>query len=174
MTNEARMTFDDIKTSFWSARAHGVQPALTQAIVADAEQTLGLRLPASLLALLRVRNGGGVVADRNAFPTDRPTSWSEDHIPFTHLLGVGTGGRGRSLLETPYLVTEWELPFPVVLLSGDGHYWIALDYRTRGPLAEPSVTWFDTDSDTELPLAPDFRTFVEGLRPISRFGERPA
>jgi hypothetical protein len=27
------------------------------------------------------------------------------------------------------------------------------------------VTWFDADSETELPLADDFRAFVEGLAP---------
>ncbi|WP_425558976.1 hypothetical protein [Kutzneria kofuensis] len=45
-------------------------------------------------------------------------------------------------------------------LSGDGHTWIALDYRRPG---EPSVVWLDADQNTELPLAADFRSFVEGL-----------
>ncbi|MET9675932.1 hypothetical protein ABZY68_22955 [Streptomyces sp. NPDC006482] len=84
-------------------------------------------------------------------------------------MGIGTGGHGLSLLDTPYLVEEWGLPSPVVLLSGDGHYWVGLDYRAYGALREPSVTWFDTDSGAELPLAADFRAFVEGLQPLSRF-----
>jgi hypothetical protein len=47
------------------------------------------------------------------------------------LHGIGPAGQAgtTTLLDTPYLVQEWELPTPVVLLSGDGHYWIALDYR---------------------------------------------
>ncbi|MFI9380637.1 hypothetical protein [Kutzneria sp. NPDC052558] len=45
-------------------------------------------------------------------------------------------------------------------VSGAGHCWIALDYRQS---AEPSVTWIDTERHTELALAPDFRSFVEGL-----------
>ncbi|MET8288392.1 SMI1/KNR4 family protein [Streptomyces sp. NPDC005132] len=163
------MKFDEIKASFWSGHTYGVQPALTQATVADAERVLGLRLPESLLDLLRVQNGGGVTADRDAFPTHQPTSWSEDHIPFTELMGIGTGGHGLSLLDTPYLVEEWGLPSPVVLLSGDGHYWIGLDYRAYSALGEPSVTWFDTDCGAELPLAADFRALVEGLQPLSRF-----
>ncbi|GAA3504067.1 SMI1/KNR4 family protein [Streptomyces albogriseolus] len=52
------MKFDEIKASFWSRDTYGVHPALTQATVADAEQVLGLRLPESLLGLLRVQNGG--------------------------------------------------------------------------------------------------------------------
>jgi hypothetical protein len=72
---------------------------------------------------------------------------------FEQLMGVGRPGRGLSLLDSPYLVEEWGLPSPVVLLSGDGHCWIGLDYRACGSRGEPSVTWFDADAETELPLA---------------------
>jgi hypothetical protein len=48
-------------------------------------------------------------------------------------------------------------------LSGDGHCWIALDYRVCGKRGEPSVTWFDVDDGTELSLAVDFQAFVERL-----------
>lgn len=77
-------------------------------------------------------------------------------------------GRGVTLLNSPYLIEEWGLPSPVVLLSGDGPCWIGLDYRTCGEAGSPSVTWFDADFKTELPLAEDFRIFVEGLaaRPV--------
>lgn len=163
------MSFDDIKASFWGGSTYGVHPTLTQAAVADAEEALGLKLPASLVDLLRVQNGGDVTDDRDAFPTDQPTSWSEDHVPFTELMGIGTGEHGLSLLDTPYLVKEWGLPSPIVLLSGDGHHWIGLDYRSHGESGEPSVTWFDAESGAELPLAADFRAFVEGLQPLSRF-----
>jgi hypothetical protein len=84
---------------------------------------------------------------------------------FEQLMGVGRPGRGLSLLDSPYLVEEWGLPSPVVLLSGDGHCWIGLDYRACGSRGEPAVTGFDPDAETELPLAPDFRSFIEGLMP---------
>lgn len=42
-----------------------------------------------------------------------------------------------------------------------------------GPDGEPSVTWFDRDFDTELALAPDFRTFVENLTASSSFDTEP-
>lgn len=57
----------------------------------------------------------------------------------------------------------------MVLLTGDGHWWIALDYRTRGPHGAPSVTWLDAADSTELALAPDFRTFLERLTDASEF-----
>lgn len=130
-----------------------------------------MKLPDSLLELLTVRNGGSVSTDYDAFPTTEPTSWADDHVPFEDVMGIGATGDGLSLLDTPYLVTEWGLPSPVVLLSGDGHYWVALDYRKGGTSGEPSVTWFDTELRTELPLAPNFRSFVEALRAMDSFDE---
>lgn len=155
--------FARVKETFWDETAPEARPPLTDAAVAEAERALGVRLPAALLELLRLRNGGPVSTDRDAFPTTEPTSWAEDHVPLDELLGIGHDPDRLSLLDTPYLVTEWGLPAPLVLLCGDGHCWIALDYRHCGPRGEPSVTWFDREREEELPLAPDFRSFVEGL-----------
>ncbi|WP_405849772.1 SMI1/KNR4 family protein [Streptomyces sp. NBC_01518] len=120
-------------------------------------------LPTSLLEILRVQNGGQVASLWNAFPTDVATSWSENNVPLDDVMGIGQSGGQVSLLDSAYLVEEWGLPSPLVLLSGDDHCWIALDYRVSGELGEPSVTWFDVDGNTELPLAGDFRTFIERL-----------
>ncbi|MQY14421.1 hypothetical protein SRB5_45880 [Streptomyces sp. RB5] len=158
--------FDEILATFWAPdESYGSQPALTDEAVREAERVLGVTLPSGLLELLRVRNGGVVAAGHRVFRTSRPTSWDEDRVPFETVLGIGKPGLMRSLLDSPYLAEEWGLPSPVVILSGEGHWWIALDYRECGPAGEPSVTWFETDFDTELALAGDFRTFVEGLTP---------
>ncbi|WP_329619081.1 SMI1/KNR4 family protein [Streptomyces sp. NBC_01255] len=155
--------FDEVKATFWGEGLYGVQAPLTDAVVQDAELRLGVRLPASLLEILRVQNGGLVADLWNAFPTAVPTSWSENHVPLDDMMGIGRHDSQLSLLDTAYLVEEWGLPSPLVLLSGDGHCWVALDYRACGERGEPSVTWFDVDGDTELPLATDFQTFVEHL-----------
>ncbi|MFF6772269.1 SMI1/KNR4 family protein [Streptomyces sp. NPDC012637] len=155
--------FDEVKATFWGEGLDGVQPPLTDAVVEEAERQLGVRLPASLLQILRIQNGGVVADAWNAFPTDVPTSWSESHVPFDEMMGIGRHDDQLSLLDTAYLVEEWGLPSSVVLLSGDGHCWIALDYRACGKRGEPSVTWFDVETGTELPLATDFTEFVERL-----------
>jgi hypothetical protein len=76
-----------------------------------------------------------------------------------------------TLLDTPYLVQEWELPSSVILLSGQGHYWIALDYRDCGPAGKPPVVWIHNEMNHELQLAPDFRAFVEHLTASAAFPE---
>lgn len=128
-----------------------------------------MALPATLMDLLQVQNGGQVAEAWDAFPVDQATSWGDDHVPFADLMGIGRTDGTSSLLDTPYLVGEWGLPSPVVLLSGDGHYWIGLDYRTCGRQGEPAVSWFDTELESELTLAPDFRSFVEGLTSSASF-----
>ncbi|WP_329284522.1 hypothetical protein [Streptomyces sp. NBC_01455] len=75
----------------------------------------------------------------------RTTTWSADHVPFDSVMGNGHRERTLSMLDSPYLVEEWGLPTAVVLLSGDGHYWIGLGYRACGRHGELSVTWFDRD-----------------------------
>ncbi|MBW5422596.1 SMI1/KNR4 family protein [Streptomyces sp. BG9H] len=166
--------FDEVMATFWGDGDYGVQPPLTDELVREAEHVLGVTLPSALLDLLRVQNGGGVAADHGAFPTNRPTSWSEDHVPFDDLMGIGRREGMTSLLDTPYLLKEWGTPAPLVLLSGDGHCWIGLDYRKCGRDGEPSVTWFETDLDAELALADDFRSFVEGLTACSTYGDGSA
>lgn len=161
---------DDVQPAFWDADSnYGVQKPLTDLAVREAERLLDVTLPASLLDLLRAQNGGQVTVTRNAFRTDRPTSWSANHVPFDHVMGIGHRERTVSLLDSPYLIEEWGLPSPLVLLSGDGPCWIALDYRACGRHGEPPVAWFDADSSVELALAPNFGFFVEGLSSASDF-----
>ncbi|GHJ49366.1 hypothetical protein Cs7R123_67080 [Catellatospora sp. TT07R-123] len=157
--------FDEIRASFWSDSAHGAQPPLTRELVNQVQTTLGVVLPGSLLELLRLRNGGGVARPFSAFPVNGATSWCTDEVPFESLLGVGRRAGMLSLFDSPFLVSYWGLPSGIVLLSSTtGHSWAALDYRPRGPRAEPTVAWFDADFAAELTLAADFRGFLAGLR----------
>ena len=157
--------FEQVEASFWDMTIeHGVLPPLTQDMVAVAERELGVTLPDDLLRLLRIQNGGVVAQAYDACPTE-PNFYADDHVPFDHLFGLGPTGDAETItmLDTAYLVQEWDLPTPVVLLSGQGHYWVALDYRTSGPNGEPVVTWVHNEMEHELRLAPNFRTFVERL-----------
>ncbi|MFF9573204.1 SMI1/KNR4 family protein [Streptomyces sp. NPDC014685] len=162
--------FEDLQPSFWDTSSdYGVQPPLTDRAVAEAEQLLNITLPDSLLDLLRAQNGGRVSDSRNAFPVSRPTSWSPDHVPFDSVMGIGRRQRMLSMLDSPYLVEEWGLPAAVVVISGDGHYWIGLDYRSCGRHGEPSVAWLDAEDNSELTLAPNFHFFIKGLTSAREF-----
>ena len=159
--------FDLVKASFCHSSTYGAQPPLADEMIREAERVLGVTLPTSLLDLLRVQNGGVVAAERDAFPITLAPTWSADHVPFDPMMGIGP--RELSILDTPYLVNEWGLPSPIALLAGDGHCWTGLDYRDCSHQGEPSVSWFDTELESEATLAPDFRSFVEGLTSASDF-----
>jgi SMI1 / KNR4 family (SUKH-1) len=163
--------FAQVEASFWDTTVeYGVFSPLTSDMVAAGERELGVKLPSALLRLLGIQNGGSVAQAWNACLAE-PNFYAEDHVPFEDVFGIGAAddARGTTMLDTRYLVQEWGLPTPVVLLSGDGHHWIALDYRVFGPDGEPAVAWIDNEMDHELRLAPDFRTFVEGLTSSDRY-----
>ncbi|MBI3945301.1 MAG: SMI1/KNR4 family protein [Armatimonadetes bacterium] len=151
--------------NFWSTNYYN-NPPLTDEMVRVAEQRLGVRLPAEYVDLLRRQNGG--YTKRFAYPMARPTSWAEDHVPLEELFGINVDAElgGHNILDTGYMTEEWGLPDRQVLLAGDGHWWITLDYR-RGSV--PTVTWLDVECDEDFPLAPSFAEFLAELRPLADF-----
>ena len=145
-------------------------PAVSPAMVQHVEATLGVALPAEYLALLKIQNGGytrGFV-----FPTSQRTSWAEDHVALDELNGIGPYEalpKGlHNIYNSTYMTAEWDLPQSQVLLAGDGHWWISLDYRSR---SSPSVRWLAVDSGEDLELAPSFADFLADLRPAAAVDE---
>lgn len=154
---------DEFAHRFWDqSSAYGVQPALTDDALADCEALLGVRLPVEYVALLRVRNGGAVARQYSAFPTRNLLAWAVmNHGPFEFCSGIGPAS--PSITDSPYLNREWDQPDDLVLLHGEGHWWIALDYR-GGRTAEPSVAWYDNDSGEDVTLADTFVSFLDMLK----------
>src|SRR5687767_12998281 len=149
---------------FWRSN-HYNHPPLTDEMVAMAERELGVILPAQYISLLRIQNGG--YTHEFGFPMTRPTTWAEDHVPLHDLAGIVTNPEIRTaqnILDTAYMVEEWGLPPRQALLSGDGHWWITLDYR-KGDV--PSVAWLNVDCGQDFQVAPTFAAFLDGLRPSS-------
>ncbi len=131
-------------------------PPLTVQSVKLAEEKLQVTLPSSYTELLKQQNGGYITY--NAFPTNIPTSWSENHIHVEHILGIG---EENSILDSAYLIEEWDLPKDVVLISGDGHSWVAFDYRKRKE--NPPVIYIESDDLLIIKLADSFDEFLDGL-----------
>lgn len=88
-------------------------------------------------------------------------------MPFDEMGGIVFGDVPmHSIMATDYMTEEWGLPPSQILLAGDGHTWISLDYRT-GPV--PKVTWIDVECEEELVLADSFSAFLAALVPSSHF-----
>jgi len=151
---------------FWGSNYYD-HPPLTDEIVQEAERQLGVRLPAEYLSLLRIQNGGYTCGFGH--PMSCPTTWADDHVPLDSLAGIVIDPNHRTaqnILKTAYLTQEWGLPPRQVLLTGDGHWWISLDYRAG---EVPSVVWLYVDLGQDIQVAPSFAAFLDGLLPESAF-----
>ena len=166
---------------FWEEDSAENPPPLTDAGVALAERLLGVTLPAAYLDLLRVKNGGTTRGWECPWPTEEDAAADDDLTEYVgELHGVpnlsaeaaaaltleglaaDTAGVDGTILVTLYMTREWELPPKQVLLAGDGHTWLSLDYRD-GP--EPKVVFLQDDGDdfgTTL-LADSFGAFLAKL-----------
>jgi len=148
--------------NFWQ---DGVSPnlSLSDILVMEAEKRYGCKLPALYLTLLKMKNG--YWTNNLIFPTNLPTTYPDDHVGFEYMNGIGINNEWGSgefdIFETEYMTEEWGLPANIILLCGDGHWWIALDYRRS---KEAQVSWIDCEVDEDFILANTFEDFVKGLR----------
>ena len=154
-------------SDFWGSNYYE-HPPLTEEVISTAEALLGHRLPIAMLELLRVQNGG--YTQGFAHPMNQPTTWAKDHVPLDDLAGILQleHHSPMNMVRSPDMTKEWGLPPNQVLISGDGHYWITLDYR-NGP--DPSVAWIDVECGEDIQIARTFSDFLDGLVPASKYSE---
>lgn len=134
-------------------------PPLTDALVAEVEQTLGLALPADYVSALRACNGGRLRR------TTLPDGSFARRIHFRDLAGIGYP---EGLEASARLCREWDYPTPSLVLSAEGPTALLLDYRRCGASGEPAVVFVDTDHEVdgrpaEWTLALDFGAFAAAL-----------
>lgn len=122
----------------------------------EAEDTLGVILPDTYKKLILEWNGGFTV--RNAFPTEQPNSWAEDHVQFDHLRGIA---KDDGIMNSLRLSNELDLPEGLVIISGEEDTWIAMDYRETKE--HPSIHYFDLELEVDFKLAETFDDFIEKL-----------
>ncbi|GIO90085.1 hypothetical protein J31TS3_13120 [Paenibacillus lactis] len=139
----------------------------TDELIASIEEELGYKLPSAYIALMKQQNGG--VPKNTCFPTEEPTSWAEDHIAITGIMGIG---REKSYsiggdLGSRFMIEEWGYPDIGVVICdcpSAGHDVVMLDYRACGRDGEPEVIHVDQEDDYEITfLAENFEAFIRGL-----------
>ncbi|WP_251383849.1 SMI1/KNR4 family protein [Paenibacillus sp. MER 99-2] len=157
--------------SFWEqsdyALDNHVSEPFDEEMIGSIERELGYKLPASYIQLMNTQNGG--VPTLTAFPTQGATSWAEDHIAITSILGIGRdkmyslGGEFGSR----FMIEDWGYPDLGIVICdcpSAGHDVVMLDYRFCGPEGEPCVVHVDQEDDYEITyLAANFEAFVRGL-----------
>lgn len=158
-------------TNFWNDSQYAKQEYISappsDEQIASVEQELGYKLPDSYIWLIKQHNGGIPVNTR--FPTNTPTSWSDNHVAITGIFGIGRD-KDNSLcgnFGSQFMIDEWEYPAIGVAVCdcpSAGHDMIFLDYRECGPQGEPKVVHIDQENDYKItPLADSFEDFIRGL-----------
>ncbi|HDX9710454.1 SMI1/KNR4 family protein [Bacillus cereus] len=148
-----------MKSTIWADDDYLKLAPINDELIKKAEEVLNVKLPESYINLLKEQNGGTLRLD--VHPTSKPNSWADDHVNVSGLYGISFDENESSILESRYLIREWEMPENIILLSGDGHTWIALDYRN---VAEnPPVIFIDNEFEEIIELAPNFERFLQNL-----------
>ncbi len=158
-------------SAFWDDNDYAIKEYVsaqpTDELTASIEQELGYKLPASYIELMKLHNGGMPV--NTCFPTEKQTSWAEDHIAITAIMGIGRE-RPYSLcgeLGSRFMIEEWGYPDIGIVICdcpSAGHDVVMLDYRKCGKSGEPEVIHVDQECDYEITfLAKDFESFIYGL-----------
>jgi len=75
-----------------------------------------------------------------------------------HVFGV-IGEEHETIFCSRVVTKEWGLPSGLVLLEGDGHYWLAFDYRTVD--ANPPLILIEAESCSWLTVATNFQDFLD-------------
>ncbi|MED4455732.1 SMI1/KNR4 family protein [Metabacillus fastidiosus] len=156
------MEFYKGKGEFWDK---GEKPILDSDIRV-AEEKLGVKLPQSYIELLKEHNGGIL-----KYPKIFLEENDKERFTIPEIDGINFQGEqnGIGILASKYWINEVGLPESIIILWGDYHSWIALNYEEN--IENPSVVYFYEDylSDNEkwkqIKIANDFDSF---LRKLSR------
>ncbi|MHA6260563.1 SMI1/KNR4 family protein [Sporosarcina sp. CAU 1771] len=123
------------------------------------EQTLGRKLPADFIQLLKSANGGVVKDSFQAFPVEFAIESGDPFIMVEEIMGANEEG----LLVSDSFIGEWDLPEELVLFSGSGHAWVGFNYENR---EIPNVAYVepdDGDGNNFHVLADTFEEFISKL-----------
>ncbi|WP_228384373.1 SMI1/KNR4 family protein [Chryseobacterium soli] len=122
---------------------------------------------------MRYQNGG--LVNKSCFPTAESTSWADDHIAITGIMGIGRE-KTYSLcgeLGSRFMMDEWGYPDTGVYIAdcpSAGHDMVMLDYSKCGKEGEPEVVHVDQEDDYKKTfLAKNFETFIKGLKDEDEF-----
>lgn len=130
---------------------------LTEEDIKKVETVFKIKFPDAYLNILKEQNGGGIIY--NAFPVHENNILNEPFIEVEYIYGIG---KNPGILDSEYLLKEWEMPDRLILFNGDGHTWIAFDYRNVS--AEPPIVYVNNDEDTKvIQIANSFNEFLENL-----------
>ncbi|WP_282154571.1 SMI1/KNR4 family protein [Cytobacillus gottheilii] len=133
---------------------HVVLEPLTKDDIELAENIFNVHLPENYINLLYIQNGGYLVS--NYVRVNFDTDWGENIAYIDSLNGIK---KDRGIMETNSLLAEWGVENKnYIIISGDGHYFIVLDYSKGNK--DPFVSHIDTETNVINIMFTSFDEFI--------------
>lgn len=123
------------------------QAMLTDDVLRNAEKSLGCKLPAAYIELLKIQNGGYI-------------NYGLPDIEHTRIYGIGESF--PTILDDNWgevkseEIVSFELK-GLIPFDGDGYYFLCFDYRKN---SMPQITYVDVDADTFEIIAETFDEYL--------------
>lgn len=145
---------------------------IDDAEVSQVEKRLGVKLPSSYISIMKKWNGGylqeehQILIDRDV-PENLDYYLSEKFWTLSSVAGISSDINNREgIIYKSQTAHEWGIPDKVIAFDGDGHTWVAFDYRDNPD--EPKIIFIESDELLSFVLANDFTDFISKLIPSSQ------
>jgi len=133
----------------------------TSDLIAEFESQSSLSLPDSYKSFLLNSEDSKFInksiSITGEVPKDLKHFLDNGTISINKIFGVSK--EESSIFDNNYLIEEWELPSNLLLLDGDGHAWLALDYREN--TKEPPVIFIESEFNQYIIVAETFELLIK-------------
>jgi hypothetical protein len=144
-------------------------PKVSELMVNEVEQVLGVKLPESYISLMKKWNGGYLeeeyqVVLLNDVPENLDYYLGEGFWSLNLIAGISSDiNNSEGIIYTAQTAHEWGVSEKIIAFEGNGHTWLALDYRENKD--NPKVIFVETDNLLFFDLAKSFDDFIQNLIP---------
>ncbi|AXR06760.1 SMI1/KNR4 family protein [Salinimonas sediminis] len=145
-------------------------PEVTVSLIEEVEIVLGVKLPESYISLMKKWNGGYFdqeyqVLLSNDVPEELDFYLGEGFWGINSIAGISSDkSNSEGILYTAQAAFEWGVEKQIIALEGDGHTWIALDFRENKD--DPTVIFIETEKLLSFQIARSFDDFLNKIVPL--------
>ncbi|WP_419883130.1 SMI1/KNR4 family protein [Peribacillus sp. B-H-3] len=124
-----------------------------------AEKFFGVKLPEEYKELLNLQNGGTLKFPALPVNFTSDTIGNDGFVFIEYLNGVK---ENHGVYESTEALKDWGITEEnLVVLSGNGHTWIVLDYRKSSD--NPVITYIEVEEERMEIIANSFKEMIEKL-----------
>lgn len=142
-------------------------PLYSDEIRIKIENMFSIQLPTSYIDLMKQWNGGYLKEDLEIPVSNYPESLdyylSEGLWSIYEIAGISDYAT-NGLIDKTTTAHDWDIPKDIISFCGDGHTWVAFDYRNyKGN--DPKIIFIESDDLEYCELASNFQMLIDKSLP---------